>query len=142
VPGRFRCDGIATISDSRFDGFSRADWRQFAGKHRLPKRCPAIRSFAGAIHLILKFSAYRNWMHERRAQPRQRVFKAGTIEFDGTAVNCTVRNLSSIGAGLEVENATGIPHEITLNIRSCEARRHGFVVWRRERRIGIAFGNA
>jgi hypothetical protein len=81
-------------------------------------------------------------MHERRAQPRQRIFKAGTIEFDGTAVSCTVRNISSIGAGLEVENAEGIPHEITLNIRSCEARQHAFVVWRRERRIGIAFGNA
>jgi PilZ domain len=79
-------------------------------------------------------------MHERRAQPRQRIFKAGTIEFDGSKVDCTVRNISTIGAGLEVANPAGIPHEITLTIQSCEARQHGYVVWRRERRIGVAFG--
>src|SRR5665811_2525279 len=41
-------------------------------------------------------------MEERRAAPRQRVFKAGTIEFDGAAIDCTVRNISDLGAGLDV----------------------------------------
>jgi hypothetical protein len=78
-------------------------------------------------------------MHERRTQPRQRVFKAGTIEFDGAAVACTIRNISPIGAGLEVASPMGIPHEITLTIQSCQARKHGYIVWRKERRIGVAF---
>jgi hypothetical protein len=79
-------------------------------------------------------------MYERRAQQRKRVFKAGTIEFDGAAVACTIRNLSPTGAGIEVASPLGIPHEITLTIQSCQARRHGYVVWRKEKRIGVAFG--
>ncbi len=78
-------------------------------------------------------------MYERRAQPRQRIFKAGTIEFDGAAVACTIRNISPIGAGLEVASPAGIPHEITLTIQSCQARKHGYIVWRKQRRIGVAF---
>ncbi len=79
-------------------------------------------------------------MSERRAQPRQRVFKAGTIEFDGAAVACIVRNISQTGAGIEVASPMGIPHEITLTIESCKARQHGYIVWRKEKRLGVAFG--
>lgn len=77
-------------------------------------------------------------MPERRIIPRQRTFKAGTIEFDGVGVECTVRNISEGGAGLEVSPA-GIPHEITLNILSRGVRHHCHVVWRQEKRIGVAF---
>jgi PilZ domain len=89
---------------------------------------------------LLRFLAQINGMHERRALPRQRVFKAGTIEFDGTGVDCIVRNISATGAGLEVASPLGIPHEITLSIRSGELRRHAYIVWRKEKRIGVAFG--
>jgi hypothetical protein len=33
-----------------------------------------------------------------------------------------------------------IPHEITLNIRSGEVCQHCYIVWRKEKRIGVAFG--
>jgi hypothetical protein len=78
-------------------------------------------------------------MEERRTRFRQRVFKAGTIEFDGSGIECTVRNISEIGAGLEVASLSGIPHEITLNIPTRGGRHHGHVVWRQERRMGVAF---
>lgn len=78
-------------------------------------------------------------MHERRTIPRQRILKAGTIEFDGRGVECTIRNISEGGAALEVASPLGIPHEITLNILSRGVRRHGHVVWRREKRIGVVF---
>jgi hypothetical protein len=55
-------------------------------------------------------------MEERRAAQRQRVFKAGTIEFDGSGIDCTIRNMSPAGAALDVATPVGIPHEITLNI--------------------------
>ena len=77
---------------------------------------------------------------ERRAQLRKPVFKAGTIEFDGVGVDCTVRNISATGAALEVVSPLTIPHEITLNIRSGEVRQHCYIVWRKEKRIGVAFG--
>lgn len=81
-------------------------------------------------------------MHERRTVGRQRIFKAGKIEFDGIAVECTVRNISEAGAGLEIMNPVGIPHQITLNIVTRDVRYHGHVVWRQKRRIGIAFSSA
>ena len=37
---------------------------------------------------------------EKRATIRHRVLKAGTIEFDGGAVNCMVRNMTDLGAML------------------------------------------
>jgi hypothetical protein len=78
-------------------------------------------------------------MQERRATQRQRVFKAGSIEFDGCAIDCTVRNMSVGGAALEVATPLGIPHEITLNIPTNSTRQNCRVVWRKEKRIGLAY---
>lgn len=65
--------------------------------------------------------------------------RAGSIEFDGANVDCTIRNLAPAGAALDVVCPVVIPHEITLNIMTRQARQHGYVVWRRERRVGIMF---
>jgi hypothetical protein len=78
-------------------------------------------------------------MTERRATLRQRVFKAGTIEFDGVGVDCTIRNMSGAGAALEVASPVGIPHEVTLNVLTSYIRRHCYIVWRKEKRIGVTF---
>ena len=78
-------------------------------------------------------------MNDRRAIPRHKVLKAGSIEFDGSCVDCTIHNLSDIGAGIEVASPFGIPHEITLNILTQHVRQHGYVVWRKEKRIGVTF---
>ena len=78
-------------------------------------------------------------MNERRAVQRQRVYKAGTIEFDGSGVDCTIRNMSPIGAALDVASPVCIPHEITLNIVSSNERQNCRIVWRKEKRIGVIF---
>ena len=80
-------------------------------------------------------------MNGRRAAKRQRVFKAGTIEFDGSGVDCTIRNVSPIGAALDVASPIGIPHEITLNIASSHERQNCRIVWRKEKRIGVVFAH-
>lgn len=76
-------------------------------------------------------------MSEHRIAPRKRVLKAGTIEFGGGGIDCTVRNLSDTGAALSIESPVGIPAEFSLVVdrvsRICR------VVWRKERRIGINF---
>jgi hypothetical protein len=79
------------------------------------------------------------YMNERRSEPRLRVFKAGTIEFGGAGIDCTVRNITAKGATLEVASPVGIPHEITLSVQTSQLRRHGYVVWRKEKRIGVVF---
>jgi PilZ domain len=80
-------------------------------------------------------------MEERRTKPRQRILKAGTIEFDGGSIDCTIRNLSTMGAALDVASPVGIPSNITLNIVSSQERQHCHIVWRKEKRIGVIFAN-
>jgi hypothetical protein len=80
-------------------------------------------------------------MEERRAQPRQRILKAGTIEFDGGSIDCTIRNMSPTGAALDVASPVGIPREITLNIVSSHERQNCQIVWRKEKRIGVVFAD-
>jgi hypothetical protein len=57
-------------------------------------------------------------MDEHRIAPRRRQFKAGTIEFAGGGIDCTVRNLSETGAALEVVSPLFIPDRFTLLCRA------------------------
>jgi hypothetical protein len=70
---------------------------------------------------------------------RHRVFKAGTIEFGGASVDCTIRNMSVAGAALDVTAPVGIPHEVMLNILTPQVRQPCRIVWQKENRIGVAF---
>lgn len=79
-------------------------------------------------------------MDERRSKARHRVLKAGTIEFGGGAIDCTVRNLSDHGAALDVTSPIGIPEHFNLFVQADGAHRSCTVVWRKEKRIGVKFG--
>jgi hypothetical protein len=57
-------------------------------------------------------------MTNKRTAPRQLILKAGTIAFDGTGIDCTVRNLSETGAALQVASVAGIPTGFSLVIQS------------------------
>jgi hypothetical protein len=78
-------------------------------------------------------------LDNNRAAPRHRVLKAGSIEFNGGVIDCTVRNISETGAALEVATPLGVPDTFWLLIPGDHARRHCRVAWRRDRRIGVAF---
>jgi hypothetical protein len=77
---------------------------------------------------------------ERRRIPRHRTLKAGHIAFNraGT-IDCRVRNLSQIGACLEVVSQVGIPDEFTLLIEYDHLKRRCRVVWRNPRQLGVEF---
>lgn len=77
------------------------------------------------------------WM-ESRVDRRRRVLRAGTIEFDGGAIDCTVRNLSTTGAMLDVASPVGIPKEFILMLRDGHVAPCR-VVWRRPSAIGVKF---
>jgi hypothetical protein len=79
---------------------------------------------------------------EHRVSPRHRVLKAGTIEFGGGAIDCTVRNLSSSGAALEVVSPVGIPDRFDLVIPAEHLHQPCRVIWRKEKRIGVKFAGA
>jgi hypothetical protein len=76
-------------------------------------------------------------MDQNRIAPRQRVLKAGKIEFNGGVIDCTLRNLSATGAALEVTSPIGIPEHFTLIANGTHHPCR--VVWRKETRIGVAF---
>jgi len=76
---------------------------------------------------------------EHRNAPRHRVLKTGTIEFGGGGIDCVVRNMSDTGAALEVTSPLGIPDHFTLVIPQDHAARPCRVMWRKEKRIGVAF---
>lgn len=74
-----------------------------------------------------------------RVAPRRRVLKAGSISFGGGSFDCTVRNLSATGAALEVATPLYIPDRFRLIVQSDDLNQPCHVVWRKERRIGVAF---
>jgi hypothetical protein len=78
-------------------------------------------------------------MAEMRHDPRQRVLKAGTIEFGGGAIDCTVRSLSGHGAALEVINQIGIPEKFTLVVPGDGSHRPCRAMWRKGTRMGVVF---
>ena len=78
-------------------------------------------------------------MDETRIAARHRTLKAGTIEFGGGAIDCTVRNVSETGAALEVVTPLFIPDRFTLLVPSEQLKRPCHIVWRKDKRIGVAF---
>ena len=77
-------------------------------------------------------------MNNKRDQ-RQNVMKAGTILFGCSGIDCLVRKISDGGANLEVESQIGIPNSFDLVIDTERSNHHCHVIWRKARRIGIAF---
>jgi hypothetical protein len=110
----------------------------------LPLYCSAFEkkyggSEPGTADLQLFQATGSYTMTETRRAPRHRVLKAGTIEFGGGAIDCTVRNLSSTGAALQVSNQIGIPEKFALVVPADGMHRSCHVVWRKENRIGVIF---
>ncbi|MEA2863390.1 MAG: hypothetical protein QOC84_1346 [Bradyrhizobium sp.] len=92
-----------------------------------------------AIHHFISVLQYFALMEERRAAPRNRVMKAATIEFDGGAIVCVVRDLSISGAAVDLAGSVYIPEHFTLSFRADGLQMPCRLIWRKEGRIGVAF---
>lgn len=80
-------------------------------------------------------------LDEKRKLPRHRTLKAGSITFNRAAgIDCRVRNLSPIGACLEVASQIGIPDDFLLVIETDHQKHPCHVIWRTATRMGVAFG--
>ncbi|MBR0965639.1 PilZ domain-containing protein [Bradyrhizobium diazoefficiens] len=78
-------------------------------------------------------------MEDKRKLRRTRALKAGMISFGGSAISCTVRNLTKSGAMLDVVSPLGVPREFTLVISSDNIHHECRIVWIKEQRIGVSF---
>jgi hypothetical protein len=80
-------------------------------------------------------------MEERRTIQRTRTLKSARIAFNhsSSVIDCTVRNLTNVGACLHVTSSLGVPETFDLMFDSIRAHRPCRVVWRTETKIGVAF---
>jgi PilZ domain len=76
---------------------------------------------------------------DQRSAARHRILRAATIEFGGNTIPCMVRNMSDVGAMLDVTTTAEIPELFTLTARADGHRTLCRLVWRNEKRIGVAF---
>ena len=78
-------------------------------------------------------------MIEKRAAQRFRVFKGGRIAFGGGGVACTVRNMSTSGAAVDLEQQIALPPSFMLLIERDRFKRRCRPVWHNDKRVGLAF---
>ena len=80
-------------------------------------------------------------MVERRQVQRTRVLKAAKIILNSHAsvIDCTVRNLSTTGAAIEVTSQTGVPEKFVLVVPGDALHLACHIVWRKAYRIGVRF---
>ena len=77
---------------------------------------------------------------ENRLIQRRSTLKGGRIVFNAgrSTIDCTVRNLSSKGAKLQVSSVVGIPDTFDL-VLDGHARQPCRVAWRTLKELGVAF---
>lgn len=78
---------------------------------------------------------------ERRREKRFRTLKQGRIQLDGlqSTIDCTVRNLSSGGAGLRLMGPTAIPEFFRLKISDSGVVRKVRKCWHKNNDLGVEF---
>lgn len=80
-------------------------------------------------------------MLERRRLTRTRVQVAAQMIFDDQfAVKCTVRDLTTLGAGIEiVDDLAHCPFNFVLRFDGARSLRPCRLVWQKSKRIGVEF---
>jgi hypothetical protein len=78
-------------------------------------------------------------MIEKRSATRHRVYKRGTISFNGAGFDCTVRNLSARGARIDVDGLVPLPEHFDLVIESDKVTYRCRMIWSSAQRIGVVF---
>ncbi|MCW5692294.1 MAG: PilZ domain-containing protein [Pseudolabrys sp.] len=77
---------------------------------------------------------------ERRQTRRHKTFKGGLILYGvAPAVPCVIRNLSEIGACLELDDASPVPDQFAVLIKPEDIKRNCQAIWRSGKRIGVQF---
>lgn len=97
-----------------------------------------VRQYRAGIDLRMQ-TKRTTAMIERRASPRRRVLKSGTLAFGGGGIDCTVRNLSAAGARVDIASPIGLPDNFLLVIEADQFTRRCRPIWKTERQLGLAF---
>ena len=78
-------------------------------------------------------------MQDKRATPRREIARTAQIELgDGTALDCTLSDVSQTGARIAIENAATIPDEFVLVLRD-DLRKRCRTIRRADNSLGVMF---
>jgi hypothetical protein len=77
---------------------------------------------------------------EKRRATRYKTLKGARITFNNgrSTIDCTVRNLSSTGARLQVTSVVGVPNAFILRMGEAEPK-YCRVMWRALKELGVQF---
>ena len=78
-------------------------------------------------------------MLERRKHARRQVFKFGMLTYRCLAKLGVVKNISSTGAMVAVENSIGVPDDFTLDVEANLYTGPCRVAWKNAEEIGVRF---
>jgi hypothetical protein len=79
---------------------------------------------------------------ERRQNPRMRVMKVAKIVIGTSSVlDCIVRDLSSTGARIQIQNATRLPKAVDITFDGGHTFRPCQLKWRSAEETGVEFFN-
>jgi hypothetical protein len=83
------------------------------------------------------------FMQERRHVARHKSLLRGFVYFGGSpsAIDCTVRDMSEIGARLKFSGAPVSSEHLTLDIPAKGQTFQATTIWQRANEIGISFNN-
>ncbi len=78
---------------------------------------------------------------EQRDKRRNRTYLGGKIvtNFNGSVIDCLVRNKSETGCQVIVEHQDGIPETFELKIPTTGERFQCSIAWRRKDKMGLKF---
>ena len=76
---------------------------------------------------------------ERRKHPRSELNELAYISSGGSVMGCVVRNVSTEGAAIDVDNPAFVPARFRLVMASDRSVRDCEVIWIQQNRIGIVF---
>jgi hypothetical protein len=79
-------------------------------------------------------------MQERRKRPRLRVLKSAKLVFaKSSTFDCVVRDLTDVGARIEIPNAIDLPEKLGMTFDGGRFTRACRLVWRKLARSGVEF---
>jgi hypothetical protein len=79
-------------------------------------------------------------MQERRRSTRSRVLKSAKLVFGTSSViDCVVRNLTNVGARIQIPSATDLPQRLNMTFDGGRSLRPCRIVWRTLNETGVEF---
>jgi hypothetical protein len=78
-------------------------------------------------------------MEERRKHPRTEIDEPAYVSSSGSVMTCVVRNISSEGAAIDVENPAFVPARFRLVMAKDASVYECSVAWIQKNRIGLTF---